>query len=121
MFEYGETEIGNKSIDFEHNQLKNSSIKTSASKKKTLMHNLIIILYLEIWFLLAMKYPQIIRSCGPPKYSWNFRSEAKHRESKIYSRNVMCNYVKAALKFTTFLDENANGLPHNFELKKNLS
>jgi len=33
----------------------------------------------------------------------------------------MCNYVKAALKFTTFLDENANGLPHNFELKKNLS
>jgi len=49
----------------------------------------------------------------------------KSIESKIYSRNVMCRKnisyslsMKAALKFTTFLEENANGLSHNFELKR---
>jgi len=43
MFEYGETGIGNKSIDFELHQLTNSLIKTSASEMKTLIHNFTLI------------------------------------------------------------------------------
>lgn len=70
-------------------------------------------------------YVNIIKQSGPPKYLWSFRYESKHREAKTYARNITSRKnitytlsIKASLKFTTFLNEHANGLPNQTKFEK---
>lgn len=38
-------------------------------------------------------YPSLIRKCGPPKFIWSFRFEAKHQSSKAYSSNTTSLHI----------------------------
>lgn len=76
-------------------------------------------------FHFLLHYIHIIKQSGPLKYFWSLRYEAKHREAKIYARSITSRKdiaytlsMKASLKFTSFLQENRNGLPSHIQYKK---
>ncbi|XP_067615177.1 uncharacterized protein [Eurosta solidaginis] len=55
-------------------------------------------------------YSTAIKKCGPLKYLWTMRFEAKHKEAKIYCHNTNSRVntpytlaIKAGLKFSAFL------------------
>ncbi|XP_036319630.1 uncharacterized protein LOC118734042 [Rhagoletis pomonella] len=69
-------------------------------------------------------YPSALRMCGPLKKIWCFRFEAKHRQSKMYSKSITSRLnppwslaTKASLKFSEFLIKYSEGLPIDYELK----
>ncbi|XP_075155529.1 uncharacterized protein LOC142228878 [Haematobia irritans] len=62
-------------------------------------------------------YATSIQKCGPLKYLWCMRFEAKHKEAKIYCHNIPSRRnppqtlaIKAGLKFSKFLVDHKNGL-----------
>lgn len=74
------------------------------------------LLYVKLYGFLKPKhhflvhYPTAIKKCGPLKYLWCMRFEAKHKESKMYFNNITSRVnpchslsIKSALKFASFL------------------
>lgn len=68
-------------------------------------------------------YPNLIKKCGPPKYLWSLRFEAKHKDTKKYCNNInsrvnvpltLC--TKAGLHFAKFLVDYEKGIPDALEL-----
>lgn len=62
-------------------------------------------------------YATAIKKCGPLKYLWSMRFEAKHKEAKIYFNSITSRKnppisiaIKNSLKFARFLLTNKSGL-----------
>ncbi|XP_055708767.1 uncharacterized protein LOC129804991 [Phlebotomus papatasi] len=75
-------------------------IKFSGHKLKPKMHFL-------------THYASAIRKCGPLKFMWNFRNEAKHKEFKSYTKNVTSRVniclsvaIKYAYRFSSVIFKN---------------
>lgn len=69
-------------------------------------------------------YATSIKNCGPIKYTWSMRFEARHRISKLYCNNTtsrknisltLCK--KSNIRFGQFLLNNKDGIDLNFESK----
>ncbi|XP_036342990.1 uncharacterized protein LOC118752243 [Rhagoletis pomonella] len=67
-------------------------------------------------------YPRAIRQCGPLKFMWAMRYEAKHKEMKIYTHSITSRLniektisIKSAYKFASCLVQHSKGLPKPFD------
>ncbi|XP_055907606.1 uncharacterized protein LOC129942617 [Eupeodes corollae] len=67
-------------------------------------------------------YPTAIKKCGPLKYVWVMRFEAKHKEGKAYLSNITSRLnaphslaIKASLQFSYFLTKNKLGIKPPFD------
>lgn len=69
-------------------------------------------------------YATAIKKCGPLKYMWSMRFEAKHKESKMYLNNITSRVnpsrslaIKSAIKFSSFLLDHESSLEPVFSYK----
>lgn len=85
-------------------------------------HSLYITLYgsLKPKHHFLVHYPTAIRKCGPLKYLWSMRFEAKHKEAKAYLGNTTSRVnpcrslsIKSGLKFSNFLLKHEDNLEPN--------
>lgn len=101
---------------FNSNDLKilAKNIETHNSKYTTLFKK-----PLKPKFHFLNHYVGILKQIGPLKHIWTFRYESKHREAKMYARNISSRKnitytlsIKASLKFANFLTEYKDGFPN---------
>lgn len=86
-------------------------------------HQLYILLYgdLKPKHHFLVHYPSAIKKCGPLKFVWAMRFEAKHKDAKIYFNNITSRLnpaytaaMKSSFCFSNFLQKYKNGFPHPF-------
>ncbi|XP_054086064.1 uncharacterized protein LOC128921781 [Zeugodacus cucurbitae] len=86
-------------------------------------HQLYILLYgnLKPKHHFLVHYPHAIEKCGPLKFIWAMRFEAKHKDTKIYFNNITSRVnpaytaaIKSSFCFSNFLHKYKDGFPHAF-------